>query len=50
MAESKNLKTAVAKETKAAEAKVETGNVSTSKAPPQPSDLPTGTRRSHPPE
>jgi hypothetical protein len=52
MAESKSLKTAVHEEAKEAEHEAKTGNVSTSKAPPQPKapvDLPTG-ERSHPPE
>lgn len=38
------LKDAVKTEVKQAQANVETGNVSTSAAPPQPKDLPTGAR------
>lgn len=52
MAESKSLKKAVSKEVKEAEHEAKTGNVSTTKAPPSPSepvDLPTNAR-SHPPE
>lgn len=49
MATSKSLKTAVKKEVREAANEAKTGNVSTSKAPPQPVDLPTGAR-SHPPE
>jgi hypothetical protein len=47
MAESKTLKTAVKKEVKEAATDAKTGNVSTTKAPPEPVDLPTGAR-SHP--
>jgi hypothetical protein len=49
MAKSKSLKTAVKEEVKEAAKEAETGNVSTSKAPPQPVDLPTNTRRHLPP-
>ena len=47
MAESKSLKKAVKEEVKEAAKEAETGNVSTSKAPPV--DLPTNTRRHLPP-
>lgn len=52
MAESKSLKKAVDAEVKEAQHEAKTGNVTTAKLPPKPSDkpadLPTGTR-SHPP-
>lgn len=48
MSSSKSLKTAVKTEVKQAEKAAQTGNVTTSKAPPAPVDLPTGAR-SHPP-
>jgi hypothetical protein len=44
--ESKSLEKAVDKEVKKAETEAKTGNVKTEKAPV---DLPTGTRRFHPP-
>jgi hypothetical protein len=47
MATSKSLKTAVKTETDKAEKSASTGNVKTTKAPP---DLPTGTRRGQPSE
>jgi hypothetical protein len=50
MAKSKSLEKAVKQEVKEAQQEVKTGNVSTSKAPPQPVDLPTNTRRNLPPE
>ena len=51
MAESKSLKFATEEAVKKATKEANTGNVTTSKAPPKPSepvDLPTGAR-SHPP-
>ena len=51
MASSKSLKTAVKAEVKEAQKEARTGDVTTAKAPPKPSepvDLPTGAR-SHPP-
>ena len=50
MAKSKSLAKAVKTEVKEAVQEAKTGNVSTSKAPPAPVDLPTNARSHLPPE